>query len=150
MIDRNLIQKRNLAAQINVIEEDLVQELSNSIKDEQKICELRAHSKDLQDSIKSISREYLELESRKDALFKNLKSTRDQRYKQAEESKSNFWVKLAELAEMKNREKDGRWMEIMAKAGEKAHSDLEQEIQYEDGTFDRPILTPESVEKDSE
>ena len=44
------------------------------------------------------------------------------------------------------REKEGREMEIIALATEKAKSNLYQYHQYQDGKVDQPILSPESLE----
>ncbi len=44
------------------------------------------------------------------------------------------------------RERKGREMEIINMAAEKIKKSLSEYHQYQDGTLDRPFLTPESVE----
>ena len=44
------------------------------------------------------------------------------------------------------REKEGKEMEIIALAAEKAKQILYENHQYSDGKVDQPILTPESLE----
>ena len=48
------------------------------------------------------------------------------------------------------REREGREMEILALATDKAKKNLQGYHSYEDRTLDRPFLTPDSVEDNNE
>ena len=45
------------------------------------------------------------------------------------------------------REKEGREMEILSMATNKARAQLEEYHTYQDNTLDKPFLTPDSVER---
>jgi hypothetical protein len=87
---------------------------------------------------------------RKDAKLNQLKATRSARFKQIAESRKNFFELAKELDTRVNREKEGRWMELMRKGGEKVKKDWEELYEYADGTVDRPLLTPEAVLEEDE
>lgn len=94
--------------------------------------------------------EYVKLQERHEALMKSLKSTRDQRIKDITSSKTSFPDLLKTLAERDVQKREGRRMELMKKAAERSFLDLGKEVQYEDGVFDRPILTSETVDLEDE
>jgi hypothetical protein len=96
-------------------------------------------------SIASYTNEYTKLLGEQQKISKDLKATREQRIKRIEDGKSS-WVGLIRMLEDEEvREREGREMEIISIAANKARLDLEQYHQYADKTLDRPFLTPESV-----
>lgn len=92
-----------------------------------------------------LTTEQLKHAERKDAKLSQLKATRSARFKQAQESRQNFFELMKQLDERTSREKEGRWMELMRQGGEKVREDWEELQEYSDGTVDRPLLTPEAV-----
>lgn len=99
-------------------------------------------------SIASYTNEYTKLLNEQQKISKDLKATREQRIKRIEDGKSS-WVGLIRMLEDEIiREKEGREMEILAMATEKAKQKLYEYHQYSDNKIDRPILNAESVLND--
>jgi hypothetical protein len=99
-------------------------------------------------SIANYTNEYTKLLNEQQKISKDLKATREQRIKRIEDGKSS-WVGLIRMLEDEEiREKKGREMEIINLATEKSLQSLHDYHEYQDGTVDRPFLTPESVQED--
>ena len=100
-------------------------------------------------SIASYTNEYTKLLSEQQKISKDLKATREQRIKRIEDGKSS-WVGLIRMLDDEEiREKEGREMEIIALATEKAKTELYQYHSYADKGLDSPILSPEAIEAHS-
>jgi len=98
-------------------------------------------------SIANYTNEYTKLLGEQQKISKDLKATREQRIKRIEDGKSS-WVGLIRMLEDEDvREKEGREMEIIRLATEKAKNKLSDYHQYQDGKVDLPFLTPESIVK---
>lgn len=96
-------------------------------------------------SIASYTNEYTKLLSEQQKISKDLKATREQRIKRIEDGKSS-WVGLIRMLEDEAiREKEGREMEILSIATDKARQQLYEYHQYADNRVDSPILSPESL-----
>ncbi len=96
-------------------------------------------------SIANYTNEYTKLLGEQQKISKDLKATREQRIKRIEDGKSS-WVGLIRMLEDEDiREKEGREMEILKLATNKAKHTLTQYHQYQDNKLDMPFLTPESV-----
>lgn len=89
--------------------------------------------------------EYVKLQERMDALLKSLKSTRDQRIKDAGSGRETVLSLLKSLQAEEARLHEGRQMSLMELAGKAEYSRLGQHHEYEDGQLDRPFLTPDTV-----
>jgi len=97
-------------------------------------------------SIANYTNEYTKLLNEQQKISKDLKATREQRIKRIEDGKSS-WVGLIRMLEDEElREKEGREMEILSMATEKAKKNLFDYHAYADNNVDKPFLTPESVE----
>lgn len=99
-------------------------------------------------SISSYTSEYAKLLEKQQSLQKDLKSTRDQRIKRVEDSKSSWAGYLRAIEDEVLRLKEGDQAEIMKLAKDKAKADLYEYHIYADGKGDRPLLNAESVELD--
>ena len=98
----------------------------------------------------SIARDYKDLQTKKNAMLKELKGTREQRIKRLEDSKETFasWIQaLVQHPDM--REELGVEMEKMRLSMEKERVRLAEYHKYEDGLVDQPFLTPDSVLDDN-
>lgn len=94
----------------------------------------------------ALNRDYRDLQTKKSAMLKDMKATREQRIKRLEDSRESFGSWVASL--LQNPEKlrgFGIEMEKMrlAMLAEKAR--LSQFHKYEDGMVDQPFLNHESV-----
>ena len=81
--------------------------------------------------------EHDKLLTKKERLLKDLKGTREQRKRNAEDAKTNFSMWLKQLPEFM--EADGYEMEVQAIAADKAFDRLGDYHSYEDGNLDQPI-----------
>ncbi len=82
------------------------------------------------------------------AITKDLKGTRDQRLKRIEDGKITWPGLIKDLDDEERRREEGREMELVRKAMEKAKEQLMGEHMYEDKKFDRPLLNSESVTRE--
>ena len=97
----------------------------------------------------SLTREYKDLQTKKAAMLKDLKATREQRIKRLEDSKQTFigWVRNL-MSNPEVRQEIGTEMEKMRLATNKEAERLSEYHKYEDGMLDQPFLTPDSVKED--
>jgi hypothetical protein len=101
-------------------------------------------------SIANYTNEYTKLLAEQQKISKDLKATREQRIKRIEDGKSS-WVGLIRMLEDEDvREKEGREMEIIRLATDKARDSLMAYHEYQDGKVDSPFFTPESVLKNEQ
>ena len=97
-------------------------------------------------SIANYTNEYTKLLNEQQKISKDLKATREQRIKRIEDGKSS-WVGLIRMLEdEQTREKEGREMQILKTATNKAIDKLANYHTFADETIDRPFLIPEIVE----
>lgn len=115
-------------------------------RDIPKLANLEAQLNFARNSIASYTNEYTKLLNEQQKISKDLKATREQRIKRIEDGKSS-WVGLIRMLEDEAiREKEGREMEILAMATEKAKQKLYEYHEYADRKVDSPILSPDSIE----
>jgi hypothetical protein len=115
-------------------------------RDIPKLANLETQLGFARNSIANYTNEYTKLLNEQQKISKDLKATREQRIKRVEDGKSS-WVGLIRMLEEEEiREKEGRQMEILALATEKAKQKMFELHQYNDGSLDKPFLTPESVD----
>ena len=89
--------------------------------------------------------EHEKLLTKKERLLKDLKGTREQRKRNADDAKTNFSSWLRQLDEKALREKEGFDMEVHRVAANKAVDKLAGYHEYEDGTVDQPILNADTL-----
>jgi len=86
-----------------------------------------------------------DLQTKKDKKFEQLKATRDQRFKTSEQSRTNFFERVKFLDETAQRKSQGRKNELIRMSAAIHQAKLESPHHFDDGEWERPILTPESV-----
>jgi hypothetical protein len=117
-------------------------------RDIPKLANLETQLSFARNSIANYTNEYTKLLGEQQKISKDLKATREQRIKRIEDGKSS-WVGLIRMLEDEEiREKEGREMEIINMATQKAAEDLKSYHRYADKSLDKPFLTPESVLED--
>ena len=117
-------------------------------RDIPKLANLETQLSFARNSIANYTNEYTKLLNEQQKISKDLKATREQRIKRIEDGKSS-WVGLIRMLEDEElREKEGREMQILSMATEKAKNELEQYHSFADNTIDRPFLIPENMEKE--
>lgn len=92
--------------------------------------------------------EHDKLLTKKERLLKDLKGTREQRKRNAEDAKTNFTMWLKALPEFM--EQEGYEMEVQAIAADKATERLSDYHRYEDGNLDQPILNADTLMEDEQ
>jgi hypothetical protein len=116
-------------------------------RDIPKLANLETQLNFARNSIASYTNEYTKLLNEQQKISKDLKATREQRIKRIEDGKSS-WVGLIRMLEDEDiREKEGRELEILSMATDKAKNKLYEYHSFADGMVDSPILNCESVKK---
>jgi len=97
----------------------------------------------------NVNKDYKDLQTKKAAMLKDLKATREQRIKRLEDSKQTFiaWVRNL-ITNPDIRHEMGAEMEKMRMATNKEAERLAEYHQYEDKMVDQPFLTPDTVKDD--
>jgi hypothetical protein len=118
-------------------------------RDIPKLANMETQLSFARNSIASYTNEFTKLLNEQQKISKDLKATREQRIKRIEDGKSS-WVGLIRMLEDEAiREKEGREMEIIALATDKAKEQLYSYHNFVDKNVDIPILNPEALESHS-
>lgn len=94
--------------------------------------------------------EHEKLLTKKERLLKDLKGTREQRKRNADDAKTNFSAWLRQLDDDKTRKDESFDMEVHRVAADKATERLAELHQYEDGLVDQPILNSDTLLEEEE
>jgi uncharacterized protein Smg (DUF494 family) len=114
-------------------------------RDIPKLANLETQLSFARNSIANYTNEYTKLLNEQQKISKDLKATREQRIKRIEDGKSS-WIGLIRMLEDEEvREKEGREMQIISMATDKAKEMLYDYHQYADNNLDMPFLNAESI-----
>ena len=148
LMNRGLKQNKSNIDQITAFEE-LVRTERATAPDQQDrdyILNLERQIASLRAAQESLNRDYRDLQTKKSAMLKEMKGTREQRIKRLEDSKQSFVGWVTHL--MQNPSLTAQYgleMEKMRLAMEKEKDRLSVFHKYEDGQVDQPFLTPDTV-----
>ena len=148
LMNRSLKQNKETIDQINLLEKLLIQERDVELehRDRDYIMNLERQAATLRASQESLNRDYRDLQTKKSAMLKEMKGTREQRIKRLEDSKQSFTGWVAHLMQNPNIVKQyGLEMEKMKMAMNKEKERLSAFHKYDDGQVDQPFLTPETA-----
>ena len=148
LINRSMKERKRHIAETETLQRKVDEEYSKPEEDRDipKLANLETQLSFARNSIASYTNEFTKLLSEQQKISKDLKATREQRIKRIEDGKSS-WVGLIRMLEDEVlREKEGKEMEILSLATQKAKEKLYENHQFQDGKVDQPILTPESIE----
>jgi hypothetical protein len=146
LINRSMKERKRHIAETEKLQKavDREYEKPEEQRDIPKLANLETQLSFARNSIASYTNEFTKLLNEQQKISKDLKATREQRIKRIEDGKSS-WVGLIRMLEDEViREKEGREMEILAIATEKAKQKLYEYHQYSDNKVDSPILSVES------
>lgn len=150
LMNRCLKGNKDNIEQISTYEK-LVRDERSKDKDQQDmdyIINLERQVASLRASQESLNRDYRELQTKKAAILREMKGTREQRIKRLEDSKQSFTSWVANLLQNPDlMKKYGIEMEKMRAAMKKEEERLSTFHKYEDGTVDQPLLTPDTVKE---
>lgn len=115
-------------------------------RDQDYLMNLERQMASLRASQESLNRDYRELQTKKAAILREMKGTREQRIKRLEDSKQSFtsWVAML-MQDPETLKRYGIEMEKMRLAMLKERERLSAFHKYEDGVVDQPFLTPDTV-----
>jgi hypothetical protein len=152
LINRSMKERKRHIAETERLQQKVDDEYNKpeDQRDIPKLTNLETQLSFARNSIASYTNEYTKLLNEQQKISKDLKATREQRIKRIEDGKSS-WVGLIRMLEDELiREKEGKEMEILALATDRAKETLFENHQYQDGKVDVPILSPESLEYQDE
>jgi hypothetical protein len=150
LMNRCLKGNKENIEQINTYDK-MIQEERSRDKDQQDIdyiINLERQVASLRASQESLNRDYRELQTKKAAMLREIKGTREQRIKRLEDSKQSFtsWV-TSMMQDPELMKRYGIEMEKMRLAMKKEEERLASYHKYEDGTVDQPFLTPDTIKE---
>jgi hypothetical protein len=120
--------------------------LEKDQRDQDYLMNLERQMAALRASQESLNRDYRELQTKKAAMLREMKGTREQRIKRLEDSKQSFTSWIASLIQDPEKMKRyGIEMEKMRLAMLKEKERLSAFHKYEDGIIDQPFLTPDTI-----
>lgn len=146
LINRSMKERKRHILETEKLQRKVDEEydIPEAERDIPKLANLETQLSFARNSIASYTNEYTKLLSEQQKISKDLKATREQRIKRIEDGKSS-WVGLIRMLDDEQiREKEGREMEILRLATQKARESLFEFHEYEDGKVDNPILSPET------
>lgn len=152
LANRVLSDQSNIKRKIKQLEEDIINEkLKNKGKDSETIQAKEAQIAALYSAYETIGKDHSNLLKAKTDIFKSLKATREQRYKQIENSKESLidWVKIM-IEDRERRRKIGVELEKHRLAAEVEYQRLSEYHTYADGIVDKPILNSKTVQTQDE
>ena len=147
--NRAASDKMKIIIEIGELESDLQKERQKGPEDKDRalMSNLNERINGLRVASKSLTDIHIEYQTRKDAKLKDLKATREQRFKQITESKSNIFDLIKELDIKKNREEEGRLLAKFKISVDNTTKNLGQLHEFVDGTLDCPFFSPEGQEE---
>jgi hypothetical protein len=148
LMNRGLKQNKSNIDQITAFEELVRTERATDPdqQDRDYILNLERQIASLRAAQESLNRDYRDLQTKKSAMLKEMKGTREQRIKRLEDSKQSFVGWVTHLMQNPTlTQQYGLEMEKMRLAMEKEKGRLSNFHQYEDGQVDQPFLTPDTV-----
>jgi hypothetical protein len=154
LMARNLKERRRARDEIDRLERVLRDHLEQFAEDHNAMDESdREYATNLENQLnayrsaeQSRTNEYVKLQERHESLMKSLKAIRDQRIKEIEGSKTNLISIIKMLQQRDAKAREGREMELMRLAGQKAHENFGKPFKYEDNSEDLPILSADTLE----
>jgi len=150
LINRSMEDRRTILENIDRLEK-LIDEEMDKEPDEQDPSLIGIFQTQLGSLIGSKSsyiNEHEKLLTKKEKYLKDLKGTREQRKRVADDAKTNFSMWMRELDTIEMREAEGYDLMVQAVAADKATERLSDYHQFEDGEVDRPLLNDQSVGDD--
>lgn len=148
LMNRCLKSNKDNLNEMTTLEKMLADEraVDKDQRDHDYVLNLERQLASLRASQEALNRDYRELQTKKAAILREMKGTREQRIKRLEDSKQSFTSWVAHLMQdPETLKRYGIEMEKMRLAMMKERERLSAFHQYEDGQIDQPFLTPDTV-----
>lgn len=151
LMNRALTQQASVKRRLAELEEEVaaLKLVPFTQRDNDEIHAKEAQIAALYTSYDALNKDHMNMQKTKGDMFKNLKATREQRYKQIENSKESLMDWIKNLIENKEKRKQaGIEMEKMRLAMQVEYERLSDYHEYGDGVVERPILNSKTVTDD--
>jgi len=150
LINRSMIDRQDILKNIDRLDKliDLEMDQDESVRDPQIVAMLQQQMGSLVGAKSSYIHEHEKLLTKKERLLKDLKGTREQRRKVADDAKTNFLLWMRQLDDLETKDHEGYDMEVHRVAGDNARKRLAEYHEYEDGIIDQPLLNTETVKNE--
>jgi hypothetical protein len=146
LMNRCLSQQQKCMAQIKDLETILIAERAEEVKNVVEIGNMERQIGILRAAQESLNSDFKDMLKRKNDLLAGMKATRDARIKTLESNKHNFLSIIRRIVEDKPfRVRLGIDLEKHRLATEVEYRRLSDYYEFEDGTVDQPLLTPDNV-----
>ena len=151
LMHRCLKEKYALYEETSILEKNLAREMNadDALKDNNLIAQLMAQVQGYRASQQSKTKEYNELLDKCQKMSRDLKTTRDQRFKEIQDRKITYFGWLKTFQDNVQRKKMSKEAALIAKAMEKSTTDMAEYHKYNDGVVDQPILSSETLKEDN-
>lgn len=150
LMNRALREQQESMERVRVLEGEIQLEKSRDSdqQDKELVFNLERQIASLRAAKESLSREFKDLQTKKAAMYKDLKATREQRIEKLESNKQTLSSLVNKiLRDPEFFEQEGKALEKMRMAMEQERTRLSDYHQYSDGTIDQPFLTPDTIKE---
>jgi len=148
LMNRALREQMDIIKSLKVIETILETEeaLDPEIRDRELCSSLNKQVASLRSAKVAIATDYKDLQTKKAAMFKDLKATRAARVQKLENNKQTFSGLIRQLmTDPDFFEEQGHQMELLREAAASAKRQMGSLHKYADGMIDRPLLSCDTV-----
>jgi hypothetical protein len=151
LINRSMKDRYEIVEVIESLETMIDEEMDREAEDRdtQALASFQTQLGAMIGSKSSYINEHEKLLTKKERLLKDLKGTREQRKRIAEDANTNFLIWMRQLDDLAAKDREGFDLEVNRIAANKARERLAEYHEYEDGMVDQPLLNSETV-KDEE
>ena len=148
LMNRALREQQESMERVKALEAEIELEKArdHDQQDKEMIFNLERQIASLRAAKESLSREFKDLQTKKAAMYKDLKATREQRIEKLENNKQTLSSLVNKiLRDPDFYEQEGKALEKMRMAMEQEKERLSDYHTYADGGVDIPFLTPDTV-----
>ncbi|MFY9239436.1 MAG: hypothetical protein WAO78_11310 [Roseovarius sp.] len=148
LMNRSLREQQYSMTRVKQLEEELRVERMKSSEDidREYMMNLERQIGSLMAAKEALSRDFKDLHTKKAAMYKDLKATREQRIKKMENIQSTFSGLIEKITKDPDFfEEQGKEMELMRIAVDREEGRLSEYHKYEDGEIDTPFLNCDTV-----
>lgn len=147
LINRSMEDRQQIMEQIDVMTNliDAEMDKPEELQDVSAVAMFQTQLGALIGSKSSYINEHEKLLTKKERYLKDLKGTREQRKRVADDAKTNFSLWMRQLDTLEAKEREGYDMEVQAIAADKARERMSDFHEYEDGEVDQPLLNTDTV-----
>ena len=148
LMNRALREQQESMIRVRALEQEieLEERRDSDQQDKELLFTLARQVASLRAAKEALSREFKDLHTKKAGMYKDLKATREQRIEKLESNKQTLASLVNQiLKDPEFYEEEGKALERMRMAVLKERERLSDYHQYGDGSWDRPLMTPETV-----